>query len=80
MRLSPSPPLVLSLGPDPVAHEPADLEWDPYVPRLGGQGGPGKAALVQVCSDETILLVHVAKMSRACLLPRLLFFYRVNLC
>ncbi|GAA5820700.1 hypothetical protein JCM3770_001458 [Rhodotorula araucariae] len=38
-----------------------DLEWDPYVPRTGGQG---KAALVQVCSESTILLVHVAKMAR----------------
>ncbi|GAA5916905.1 hypothetical protein JCM8208_005480 [Rhodotorula glutinis] len=41
-----------------------DLEWDPYVPKLGGNGGPGKAALVQVCDADTILLVHVARMSR----------------
>ncbi|GAA6003774.1 uncharacterized protein JCM10292_003370 [Rhodotorula paludigena] len=41
-----------------------DLEWDPYVPRKGGLGGPGKAALVQVCDASTILLVHVAKMPR----------------
>ncbi|BGP40197.1 hypothetical protein JCM10449v2_004155 [Rhodotorula kratochvilovae] len=41
-----------------------DLEWDPYVPRAGGMGGQGKAALVQVCDESTILLVHVARMSR----------------
>ena len=48
-----------------LARLPTDLEWDPYIPKLGGTGGPGKAALVQVCDADTILLVHVAKMSRA---------------
>ncbi|GAA6061369.1 hypothetical protein JCM10212_005823 [Sporobolomyces blumeae] len=37
-----------------------DLEWDPWVVRTKSVG---KTALVQVCDEATILLVHVAQMS-----------------
>lgn len=43
-----------------LTHSPVDLEWDSY----SGYRTQGKTALAQVSDENTVLLVHVAKMKR----------------
>ncbi|GAA6001342.1 hypothetical protein JCM10207_006616 [Rhodosporidiobolus poonsookiae] len=39
-----------------------DLEWDPYVRNKSGETFQGRTAVVQVCDEKRVLLVHVARM------------------